>query len=122
MDPVTARKTLAGLRTGLGVASLLAPRVTGGVFGIDAEANPAAPYLARLFGARELFMAAPVLLDLDGIDQRLLAEYGMAVDAADTVAALLAGVSGSLSWRASIPAATIAGIAVWLGIEATSGS
>ena len=115
MDPYSARRTLAGVRAALGVGALLAPRVTGKLFGIDVDANPAAPYLARLFGARELFMASPFLMPAPGLDERELASRAVPVDAADTVAALAAGLKGYLPWRAVIPAAATAAFAIYLG-------
>ncbi|MGK2929310.1 MAG: hypothetical protein ACSLFO_06990 [Acidimicrobiales bacterium] len=115
MDPLSARKTLAGIRVGLGVGALLAPRLTGKLFGIDVDANPAAPYLARLFGARELFMASPFLMPAPGLDEQELAARAVPVDAADTVAALAAGIRGYLPWRAAIPAAATAAAATYLG-------
>lgn len=115
MDPLSARKTLAGIRVGLGVGALLAPRLTGRLFGIDVDANPAAPYLARLFGARELFMASPFLMPAPGLDEQELAARAVPVDAADTVAALAAGIRGYLPWRAAIPAAATAAAATYLG-------
>lgn len=115
MDPLTARKTIAGLRAGIGVGSLLAPRVTAKFFGIDADENPAAPYLARLFGARELYLASPFLMPAPGLDEQELASRAVPVDAADTVAALAAGLKGYLPWRAAFPAAAVAGFATYLG-------
>ena len=46
--------TLAALRLAVGVASWATPRAAGRAFGLDADANPQSPYLARLFvaGAR----------------------------------------------------------------------
>lgn len=44
---------LIGARTAIGGGSWLAPRLTGRLFGLDPDANPQAPYLARLFGARD---------------------------------------------------------------------
>lgn len=95
------RKSVVATRTVLGVATILAPRVMGKIFGIDPKENPAAPYLARLFGARELLMAwqlhtAP--------DEQLLDRFkeGVAVDVVDAAAAILAGASGYLPKRAAI--------------------
>ena len=116
MDPHSARTTLAGIRAGLGIGALLAPRVTGKLFGIDVDANPAAPYLARLFGARELYMASPFLMPAPGLDEQELASRAVPVDAADTVAALAAGLSGYLPWRAALTAGVTAGVATWLGM------
>lgn len=118
MDPLSARRTLALVRAALGVGSLLAPRVTGKVFGIDVDANPAAPYLARLFGARELYMASPFLMPAPGLDEQELAARAVPVDAADTVAALAAGLKGYLPWRAVVPAAGAAAFATYLGTQA----
>lgn len=115
MDPLSARKTLAGIRAGLGAGAILAPRLTGKVFGIDVDANPAAPFLARLFGARELYLASPFLMPAPGLDEQELASRAVPVDAADTVAALAAGLRGYLPWRAAIPAAGAAALAVYLG-------
>jgi len=119
MDPLSARTTLAGIRAALGVSALLAPRLTGKVFGIDVDANPAAPYLARLFGARELYMASPFLMPAPGLDEQELAARAVPVDAADTVAALAAGLKGYLPWRAAIPAAATAAAATYLGSVAS---
>ena len=49
-----ALKALIGLRIAIGTASWLTPRVAGKLFGLDAKANPQSPYLARLFGARDI--------------------------------------------------------------------
>ena len=118
MDPISARRTLAQVRLAVGIGALVAPRVTGKLFGIDSDVNPAAPYLARLFGARELFMAAPFLMPAPGLDEPELASRAVPVDAADTAAALLAGLRGYLPWRAAIPAAATAPVATWLGTQA----
>lgn len=108
---------LALIRASVGVGALLAPRVTGRIFGIDADANPAAPYLARLFGARELFMAAPFLMPAPGLDEQELSSRAVPVDAVDTAAALAAGLKGYLPWRAALPAAATAAIGTWLGTQ-----
>lgn len=118
MDVLTARRTLAQVRLAVGVGALVAPRVTGKLFGIDPAANPAAPYLARLFGARELFMAAPFLMPAPGLDEAELASRAVPVDAADAAAALVAGLRGYLPWRAAIPATLAGALGTWLGSQA----
>jgi hypothetical protein len=118
MTALQARHTLVGIRGALGTCALLFPKLTGRVFGIDPEANPAAPYLARLFGIRELFMAAPFLDDeLEGT-QRYALEAGVVVDATDAAAGLLAGATGALPKRAALMATATALFAVVLGILA----
>src|ERR1700680_1404127 len=48
---------LAGLRIAVGAASWLTPRPAGKLLWLDSKANPQAPYLARLFGARDIALA-----------------------------------------------------------------
>lgn len=118
MDPLAARRTLAQVRLAIGVGALVAPRLTGKLFGIDVAANPAAPYLARLFGARELFMAAPFLMPAPGLDEAELASRAVPVDAADAVASLAGGLRGYLPWRAAVPATAAGLLGTWLGSQA----
>jgi hypothetical protein len=47
-------KALAGLRMAIGTAAWVSPRMAGKAFGLDADENPQSPYLARLFGARDV--------------------------------------------------------------------
>ena len=115
MDPYTARTVLAGLRAAVGVAALVAPRLTGRVLGIDPGANPATPYLLRIFGARELYMASPFLMPAPGLDERELASRAVPVDAADSLAGLAAGLGGYLPWRAALPATAAGATGAWLG-------
>ena len=109
---------LAQVRLAIGVGALVAPRVTGKLFGIDVAANPAAPYLARLFGARELFMAAPFLMPAPGLDEAELASRAVPVDAADAMASLVGGLRGYLPWRAAVPATAAGLLGTWLGTQA----
>ena len=115
MDPISARKAIAGIRLGVGVGALVAPRLLAKAMGIDPAANPATPYLARMFGAREIYMAAPFLMPVPGLDEAELASRAVAVDAADAVAALFAGLRGYLPWRAALPGTAIAAAATYLG-------
>ena len=118
MDAFAARRTIASIRAAVGVGALLAPRLTAHAFGIDADANPAAPYLTRLFGARELYLASPFLMPAPGLDEQELASRAIPVDACDTVAALAAGFKGYLPWRAAVPATVVAALGTYLGTQA----
>ena len=115
ITPRHARTALVGIRSCVGIGALLAPRATGKLFGIEAEENPAGPYLLRLFGARELFMVAPFALGAsdDVIDFAL--RCGVAVDGTDAVAAVVAGATNSLPNRAAIMAGLVATAAAGLG-------
>ncbi len=118
MDPISARRTLAQVRLAIGIGALVAPRLTGKLFGIDADANPAAPYLARLFGAREIYMATPFLMPAPGLDEAELSSRAVPVDAADATASLVAGLRGYLPWRAAVPATAAGLLGTWLGSQA----
>jgi uncharacterized membrane protein YfcA len=119
MDALTARRTLAQARLAVGIGALVAPRLLSRTFGIDPDANPATPYLARMFGAREFFMAAPFLMPTPGLDESELAARAVPVDAADAVASLAAGLRGYLPWRAALPATAMAVAGTWLGTIAS---
>lgn len=118
MDPFLARRLLASARAAIGVASLVTPRLVGRAMGVDPGTNPASPYLLRMFGARELYLAAPLLMPAPGLDERELAARAVPVDTADALAALAAGVRGYLPWRAALPGTAIAGFGAWLGTQA----
>jgi hypothetical protein len=88
-------KALASLRIAIGVASWATPRVAGRLFGLDAEANPQAPYLARLFGARDVALGWGAL-STKGDSQRQWLLAGLACDAADALAGIAGGRVGYL--------------------------
>lgn len=119
MNVMTARRTLATARAALGVAAIVAPRVTGRAFGIDMTTHAAAPYVLRLFGARELYMASPFLLPGPGLDEGELAARAVPVDVTDAVAAVAAGARGYLPWPAATMAAATAAVGAWLGTVAS---
>ncbi len=93
---MSSLKTLAGIRAAIGVLTWLAPRLAARLFGISPDANPQLPYVARLFAVRDLALAAG-LQSSSGDALRLWVRIGMACDAADAAAGLLAGRRGELS-------------------------
>jgi hypothetical protein len=57
--PSTATgRALLGARTALGMSALLAPRLAGKVFFLDVDANPQLPVIGRMWGIRNLSLAA----------------------------------------------------------------
>ena len=121
ITPGDARNAIAGIRIAIGAGALLAPRTTGELFGVDVAANEAAVYPLRLFGARELFMAAPFVLGGSDELTTYAIQAGIAVDAADAVAAAAAGATGSLPKRSAVMAGAVALAAVGLGVYALGG-
>ena len=89
MPPSTAITALAGMRVSIGAGAWATPRVAGRLFGLDPDGNPQLPYLGRLFGVRELALAAGTL-STEGEARRRWLQLGVICDVADAAAALLA--------------------------------
>ena len=77
-------------RIAVGALSFAQPAVAAKMFGLDIDNNPQGPYLARLFGSREIALGAATLL-ARGKTRRNLVLAGIGVDLADAAAAWLAG-------------------------------
>src|SRR5512139_1831246 len=93
MNPVTG---LSLGRIAIGALALASPPLAGKLFRLDTAANPQLPYLARMFGSREIALGAVTLL-ASGTTRRNLVAAGIAVDAADAVAGVLAARDGYVS-------------------------
>ncbi len=111
---------LTGLRTSIGAGAWIAPRKTGRLFGLDAVANPQLPYVGRLFGIRDVALASGLLLS-SGESRRLWLQLGLACDAADGIAAILAGRKGEISKLSTVLVTAPAVLALGLGIAALRG-
>lgn len=93
--------SLIALRASIGAGTWFAPRLAGRLFGLDADANPQLPYVGRLFGVRDVALAAGLALS-SAQARRLWLQLGMACDAADAAAGILAGRNGELSKVSSV--------------------
>ena len=51
-------RALLGARTALGISTLLAPRLAGKAFMLEPDDNPQLPVIARMWGVRNLSLAA----------------------------------------------------------------
>src|SRR3954467_9405476 len=96
MDRDSAIKQLGIIRAAVGVASWVAPRLAGKTFGLNADDNPASPYLGRLFGARDVALAYGALTT-SGEDQNRWLVAGLGCDIADAAAGIAAWRAGYLS-------------------------
>jgi hypothetical protein len=114
---MSPRTTLIGIRTLLGAGTWLAPRLSGSLFGLDVKANPQLPYVARLFAIRDLALAAG-LQGSDGDAARSWIQTGIACDAADAAAGILAGRRRELSPLSTGLVTATALTAVGLGVAA----
>lgn len=101
----------------IGVASWLTPRPAGKLFGLDSAANPQAPYLARLFGVRDVALAWGTLSS-EGETQRQWLTAGLACDVADTLAGVAGGRRGYLPKLTAVLVSATALSAAALGARA----
>jgi len=104
MVRLTREQSLLGLmavRFGLGATAWFAPRFTGRVMLLDVDANPALPYLMRLFGVRDVLMGV-VLVTGRGRERDRQLWYGVAIDLIDVSAAAIGGFRQQLSRRGAV--------------------
>jgi hypothetical protein len=110
-------QSLIGLRGALGAAVWLAPRLSGRLFGLDPAGNPQAPYLGRLFAARDLALAYGLSAST-GSQRSLWLRAGLACDLADALAGVLARRRGELPRFATVLVTGTALGAAGLGVAA----
>ena len=112
---MTPASALIAARSALGTGALLAPRQTGRLFMLDPEANPEVVFVGRMWGARNLALAAG-LRGIRGPQRRATRQVNVAVDVADALAAWLAWREGSLPGPAALLAGGTAVVATALGV------
>jgi len=115
--PASSISAISGLRAAVGVGAWATPNVAGKMFGLDPVNNPQASYLGRLFGARDLALAAGTLAT-EGSEQRRWIQIGLACDLADAVAGYIAGRTGVLPKPAAVMVTGVALVAAGLGAAA----
>jgi hypothetical protein len=113
-------RSLAGLRLAVGTSAWATPNLAGKAFGLDADANPQSPYLARLFGIRDVALAIGALTTTGESRRRWLA-LGLLCDAADAAAGVLAGRGGYLPKLPTVLVTATALAAAGLGAAALAG-
>ena len=117
MNAEQSIRNLAMLRLAVGVSSYLTPNLGGKLFGLDPAGNPQAPYLARLFGIRDVALAVGTLQST-GEAQRQWLQLGVVCDAADTLAAVAGRRGGYLPVPTTIMVAAPAIAATAMGVSA----
>ena len=75
-------------RIAVGAVSFAKPSLAASMFGLDIANNPQGPYLARLFGSREIAIGTATLL-ARGTTKRNLVLAGIGVDLADAATGVL---------------------------------
>ena len=121
MDAKRATTILVGIRLAVGAASWVSPTATGKLFGLDTVANPQAPYLARLFGARDVALGWGVIAS-EGSAREKWVIAGIGCDVADALAGIAGGRDGSLSPATCALVTATALNGAYLGATALRGS
>jgi hypothetical protein len=117
VEPDQARQLLGALRIAFGAGSWIAPRLFTRLLGQRLDDNPAAALLWRVFGTRDIVIGL-ALLDGDEAEVRRWLTYGLAIDGADMVATLAAGLRGRLPKYAATYGTLAALLGVALGARA----
>jgi hypothetical protein len=120
MDNDQTIRSLAGIRMAIGTSAWATPRLAGKAFGLDSDANPQSPYLARLFGVRDLALGIGALTTT-GESRRHWLMLGMMCDAADAAAGYIAGRAGYLPKVPTVLVTGVALVAAGLGAAALAG-
>src|SRR3954463_7368215 len=108
MDTAQTIRSLSGIRVAIGTSAWATPRLAGKAFGLDSDSNPQSPYLARLFGIRDLALGVGTLTSTGESQRRSLAP-GPPCDAAHAAAGVPAGRAGYLP---KIPPVLVTGTAL----------
>ena len=109
-----SRAALGSLRIGVGATSLIAPGFAARLFGLDPTTSP---WVTRLFGSRELALAA-ALLGAPDADVPAIAGIGAAIDSADCASSIVEFARGKLSVYTLISGGGGAALFAVLGLNA----
>jgi len=110
-DSAQLRRILVGTRLTLGLVSFVLPRTMMNVFGLSSARNPSGPFIARLFGAREMLMAYQLYQASDEELEEVLRQ-GIMVDGSDALGAMLSLLRGEISFRTFLMLTAAAGSAI----------
>src|SRR5438067_11470918 len=107
-------RALLGARTALGISTLLAPRIAGKAFFLDPEDNPQLPVIGRMWGIRNLSLAAG-MYGATGASRAQWWRLQPAIDALDFLVIVAEWRRGAVPGRAAGLMAGTALVATALG-------
>jgi hypothetical protein len=113
-------RALLGARTALGASTLLAPRLAGKAFFLDPDDNPQLPVIGRMWGIRNLMLAAG-MYGSSGPNREQWWRLQPVVDALDFAAIVIEWRRGSLPGPAAGLMAGTALLATGLGALSVPG-
>jgi hypothetical protein len=111
---------LLGARTALGISTALAPRLAGKAFFLDPDANPQLPVIGRMWGIRNLSLAAGMYAATD-TNRAQWWRLQPAVDALDFLAIALEWRRGAVPGPAAALMGATALAATMLGALSVAG-
>jgi hypothetical protein len=107
-------RALLGARAALGVSTLLAPRLAGKAFFLDPEDNPQLPVIGRMWGIRNLALAAG-MYGASGPSRAKWWQLQPVIDVLDFLVIAAEWRRGAVPGRAAGPMAGTALLAIALG-------
>jgi len=113
-------RMLVGARTTLGLLTLLVPRTAGHLFLLDPDGNPQLPYLGRMWGIRNLALAAG-LAGSQGPNRQRWWQLNVGVDLLDAAASYTSWRHGELKTPTAALVTAVALLAAGLGASSLSG-
>jgi hypothetical protein len=112
LPSTTTGRALLGARTALGLSTLLAPRLAGKAFLLDPDDNPQLPVIGRMWGVRNLSLAAG-MYGATGTNRAQWWRLQPAVDALDFLAI-------AAEWRRGTVPGPAAGLMATTALAATA--
>jgi hypothetical protein len=116
---ISARTTLGVMRAMVGVVSLIAPSTSARIFGVTPE--PGTAWITRLFGSRELVLAA-ALLAAPAEHVAPMAAAGAGIDALDAASSVVELARGRISTYTFVSGGCGAVVFALLGLAAMRGA
>jgi hypothetical protein len=117
-----ARIALGAIRLFNGGVALFAPQVLARQVGVDPDASPGTLYFERLFGVRTVILGLQFLLAKPTDDLSDALRLAVIIHASDTIAALMASMSGKLPGKSGILVPLISAVNTLLAILANWGA
>lgn len=114
MKNISSRTALGTLRAGVGVISLIAPVTAARAFGVDPDRS--SPWITRLFGSRELVLAASLLASNEHAYH--VAVAGALIDSFDVLSTVVEHSRGRVSAWTVLSGGAGAALFVGLGVDA----
>lgn len=116
MERLDSRIALGVMRAGVGLVSIASPTLSARIFGVAPGRDNG--WVTRLFGSRELVLAACLLGARDDAELRTVATLGVVIDGIDVASSTAEWRAGRISSYTMVSGGLGAALFVALGIDA----